>query len=62
MRITIANESSSGLYVSRRKIAARRIIMRYMMRSAEERLSKLLFEKYGVGLKIACLRVLNGCV
>lgn len=62
MRITIANDSGSGLYASRRKIVARRIIMQYAMRSAEERLSKLLFEKYGAGLKIACLRVLNGCV
>ena len=62
MRITIVNESGSSLYISRRKIAARRIVMRYAMRSAEECLSELLFEKYGVGLKIACLRVLNGCV
>lgn len=62
MRITIANESGSSNYISCRKAAARRIIMRYSMRATEEMLGKLLFEKYGVGLKMACLRVLNGCV
>lgn len=32
------------------------------MRSAEQRLERLIYSEYGITLKSACLRVLNDCI
>lgn len=61
MRLTIANDSGISGCAGCRAVAARRIILYYNMRSTEERLSKLIYEKYGMTLRTACLRVINDC-
>lgn len=61
MRLTFSNETGVKGYAGCRAIAARRIVMHYSMRSTEERLSRLLYEKYGMTLKTACLHVINDC-
>lgn len=62
MRLTLKNESGVKGYAGCRAVAARRILLYYDMRSTEERLSRLIYEKYGMTLKTACLRVINDCL